>query len=196
MDNKVNLRSEDFIGKLKARDGESIAFVVRKYTNQLYRASLGLGFQSTSARELVQSVWATFFDVIPNFRGQAHIRTFIFGILYNKAKELRRDESRLDAPDSIEPILDARFDSDGKWITPPIDPEKFLLASETMELIQKCLDSLPLTQRMAFCLKEIDGERSPEICNILSVTVTNLGVLLFRAKNRLRECIEGKAKVG
>ena len=78
------------------------------------------------------------------------------------------------------------------WIKPPIDPEDFLLGSETLELIEKCLDGLPLNQRMAFCMKEVEEHESPEICKILGVTVTNLGVLLYRARNRLRECVEGK----
>jgi DNA-directed RNA polymerase specialized sigma24 family protein len=47
---------------------------------------------------------------------------------------------------------------------------------------------------MAFFLKEVEGHVSEEICNILEVSNTNLGVLLFRAKNKLRECIERKVK--
>jgi RNA polymerase sigma-70 factor (ECF subfamily) len=89
--------------------------------------------------------------------------------------------------------MNSRFAADGHWAKPPIDPEQFMESTETMELIQKCIDELPLKQRMAFCLKEIDDHGSSDICSILGVTVTNLGVLLYRARNRLRECIEGKA---
>jgi len=35
-----------------------------------------------------------------------------------------------------------------------------------------------------------------EICKILDVTRTNLGVMLFRSRNRLRECLEQKGIVG
>ena len=31
-----------------------------------------------------------------------------------------------------------------------------------------------------------------EICKILDVSRTNLGVLLYRSRNRLRECLETK----
>lgn len=186
--------SQEFLTKLRDREPESIERLVRAYTEHLYRGALGLGFDSNSAREVVQNVWTTFFDVVAKFEGRSHVRTFIFGILYNKASELRREDARFDSPDPVEKILESRFDVDGRWSQPPVDPEKFLLASETMALIQKCLDALPLTQRMAFTLKEIDGHGSSDICNILDVTVTNLGVLLYRARNRLRECIEGKAR--
>ena len=45
---------------------------------------------------------------------------------------------------------------------------------------------------MAFVLREVQGYATDEICKILSVTVTNLGVMLYRARNRLRECLEAK----
>ena len=36
------------------------------------------------------------------------------------------------------------------------------------------------------------GRATEEICKILEVTRTNFGVLLYRARNRLRECLEAK----
>lgn len=59
-------------------------------------------------------------------------------------------------------------------------------------MIQDCIERLPVNQRAAFCYREVEDLEMPEICKILEVTNTNLGVLLFRAKNRLRECIERK----
>jgi len=35
-----------------------------------------------------------------------------------------------------------------------------------------------------------------EVCNVLEVTRNNLGVLLFRARNALRECLESKGIEG
>ena len=35
-----------------------------------------------------------------------------------------------------------------------------------------------------------------DICKILEVTRTNIGVLLYRARNRLRECLETKGVKG
>ena len=45
---------------------------------------------------------------------------------------------------------------------------------------------------MAFVLREIEELETEEICKILDVTRTNIGVLLHRARNRLRECLETK----
>jgi len=77
---------------------------------------------------------------------------------------------------------------------PTLDPERFMQATQAMETIDDCLKHLPIAQRMAFCMREIDEHGTSDICKILEVSTTNLGVMLFRAKARLRECIERKAE--
>jgi RNA polymerase sigma-70 factor, ECF subfamily len=188
------LGTEEFTALVQNQDPHAVELLVRKYTTPLVKGALGMGFDAVRAEELVQSVWATFFEVAPRFQGRSQLKTFIFGILFNKASEARREKKKQETTEPIEDYMDHRFALDGHWVSAPIDPVKFLEASETLETIQKCLDTLPLNQRMAFSLKEIDDLETNEICNILGVSATNLGVLLFRSKNRLRECIEGKVK--
>ncbi len=63
-------------------------------------------------------------------------------------------------------------------------------------MVYDCLETLPAVQRIAFHLREIEEITTPEICKKMAVSTTNLGVLLFRARNRLRECIERKGIKG
>jgi RNA polymerase sigma-70 factor (ECF subfamily) len=46
--------------------------------------------------------------------------------------------------------------------------------------------------RAAFHLREVEEMATAEICKKMAISATNLGVLLFRARNRLRECLEKK----
>lgn len=186
----------DFIQKLKISDPIALDTVVRRYTHQLYKACFGLGFKNYEAEDITQSVWITFFDVIIRFEGRSSLRTFLFGILYNKASEYRKQNNRAEVTDQIEEIIDSHFDSRGHWIPlhSPVSPDQFLESSENMSIITKCLELLPLPQKMAFMLKEVDEEKTDEICNILSVTATHLGVLLYRARNQLRECVDRKSR--
>lgn len=186
--------SPEFLERLRKRDHDCVTEVVRAYTKHLFRAALGLGFDQEGANELVQRVWATFFDVLPNFRAQSHVRTFLFGILYNKASELRREGSKMDSLDPIDEVMERRFTSDGQWQSPPVSPEKFAISVESLGEVEDCLSGLNSAQRSVFWLKEVEELSSEEICNALSLTSTNLRVLLFRARNKLRECLEAKAK--
>lgn len=186
----------EIIEKLRKSDPQALEDVVRLHTAHLYKACLGLGFPNFEAEDITQSVWITFFDVVVRFEGRSSIRTFLFGILYNKASEYRKQNNRAVATDNIEEVLDSHFDNKGRWIHSysPVRPDKFLESSENMSLISKCLELLPVNQKMAFVLKEIEEEVTDEICKILDVTTTNLGVLLFRARNQLRECIDRKSR--
>lgn len=179
--------------QLRDRVPEAIEAVVRAHTRDLLHAAIGLGFVQDAAEELVQRVWVTFVHVVSTFEGRSSVRTFLFGILYKKALELRREHARFDVSDPIEEVLDRRFLEDGHWREPPRNPERVLLALETAQIVKGCLDGLPVKQRMAFLLKHMREEATEEICNVLDVSVTNLGVLLFRARNRLRDCVEKKA---
>ena len=180
------------LARLRQREPDAIEEAVRAHSGDLLHAAMGLGFAVDAAEELVQRVWATFVQAVVKFEGRSSVRTFLFGILYNKALELRREQARFDTSDPIEEVIERRFHSDGHWKDPPKDPERMLLAMETTDIVQGCLDALPVKQRMAFFLKHVREEATEEVCNVLGVSVTNLGVLLFRARHRLRECVEKK----
>lgn len=59
-------------------------------------------------------------------------------------------------------------------------------------MLQECLEKVPRAQRIAFYLREVEEMKSEEICKKMAVSVTNLGVMLFRARNRLRDRLEKK----
>ena len=59
-------------------------------------------------------------------------------------------------------------------------------------MVQGCLETVPRPQRIAFYLREVEELNTEEICKKMAISATNLGVLLYRAGNRLRECIEKK----
>lgn len=189
-----NLSSPEFLSRLRQREASAIEVLVRTYTGQLFRAALGLGFDESTADEIVQTTWSAFFKSVPDFEGRSHVRTYLFGILYNKASEQRRDEKRTTPTDEAAALADRNFNAAGMWLQPPANPEDFAVAAQTKEIIEACLEDLTLKQRTALVLKTIDGHATEEICKIMNVTVTNLGVLLHRAKGALRECIERRSK--
>jgi RNA polymerase sigma-70 factor (ECF subfamily) len=191
-----DISSGEFTERIRGRDADAIEQLVRAYTGHLHNAALGMGFDSETSAELAQDTWITFYDKAPGFEGRSHVRTFLFAILFRKGMEKRREYAKMQKHDSIEDVVSARFDGRGHWVGSPIDPEQFFLAAENAELLRQCMEGLPLSQRSAFVMKEVDECESREICNILEVSATNLGVLLFRARNRLRECLEGKHAKG
>lgn len=178
--------------RLRRRDPEALAQAVHDHARTLFRAARGLGFAEPEAEDLVQDVFTTFIERIDGFEGRSQLRTWLFGILHRKALERRRTAAINERTDSIDEVFESRFDGKGSWSQPPADLERLFLSKELGEFIRGCMDGLPANQREAFVLREVEGFQTDEICKILDVTVTNFGVLIHRARIRLRECLESK----
>jgi len=184
--------SAEFLERLRRRDPDALAEAVHEHARPLLRAARALGFPEAEAEDMVQDVFRTFLERLDNFEGRSQLRTWLFGILHRKALERRRAAAMDDRMDPIDEVFESRFDSKGNWTRPPADLEQLMLSKEIGELIRGCMDGLPVNQREAFVLREVEGLGSSEICKILAVSVTNFGVLMHRARARLRECLEAK----
>lgn len=161
---------------------------------QILRAARGAGLDPDRAEDVTQATFATFIEKASQFEGRSHVRTWLFGILYRKIAEAMRGLQREQKADDIEDVLERRFKPDGTLTHAP-QPIK-LYGDEVRQFIEDCLEILPTAQRMAFVLREVQELTTEEICKILEVTRTNLGVLLYRGRNRLRECLENRGVRG
>lgn len=182
------------LASLRRRDPEVLEAAVHEHARALFRSARTLGFEESEAEDLVQDVFVTFLEKIDSFEGRSQLRTWLIGILYHKALEHRRRKSVDRKCDAIDDVLESRFDTRGAWIRPPADLERLFESQRAGEIIRSCMENLPPNQRAAFALREIEALETQEICKILAVTVTNLGVLLYRARTRLRECLESAGK--
>jgi RNA polymerase sigma-70 factor (ECF subfamily) len=186
------LDDPDLAGRIRQMDPEALAAVVDAYLDQVVRAARGAGLDRQQAEEVAQNTFATFIETAPRFEGRSHVRTWIFGILYRKIQEARRGFAKDRRMDDIDEIFESRFDPTGSWSQPPQGPADDLFAKEARQEIGDCLEAAPDQQRMAFLFREVDGLSTQEICKILEVSATNLGVMLYRVRNRLRDCLETK----
>ena len=193
---EANFSDPEFLERLRRRDEAAWETMVEVYLPQLLRTGRGMGFSSDENRDLAQSVFVALMEGIARFEGRSHIRTFLFGIFYNKVSELLRAKQRAAEDDPIEEVMESRFDAGGKWRQPPLDIEKTVFTREAREMVRECLEKVPHSQRAAFYLREVEEMATAEICKKMAISATNLGVLLFRARNRLRECLEKKGLKG
>ncbi len=178
--------------RVRERDPEVLGAVIQTYLPHVLRAARGAGLADARAEDVAQATFTTFIETAPRFEGRSHVRTWLFGILYRKLAEGRRQLGRDRQHDDIDDVVESRFNAAGRWSEPPRSPDDELQGRETREQIDGCLDASPFQQRMAFMLREVEGLSTSEICNILGVSRTNLGVMLYRIRNRLRECLESK----
>lgn len=181
---------EEQVRDLKARKNGAMEELVNSYTQPLMAGAFALGFSEADAEELAQETFVAFLSAIDRFEGRSQLKTYLFGILYNKAADMRKKRHREDSLDEIQEDYEKRFDDKGMWSAPPQGPEDSALTKEIQAWIEKCAENLSANQRTAFFLREVEGESSEAICNVLGVSYTNLRVLMYRARMALRECLE------
>jgi RNA polymerase sigma-70 factor (ECF subfamily) len=184
---------EGLVAAIRRRDPDALRQIVELYLPHVLRAARGSGLRREEAEEVAQETFTTFLEIASRFEGRSQVRTFLFGILYRKVSERRRALGKERRHDPIDEVMESRFHPDGRWSRPPAAADALLRAEEVRRALEDCLAASPENQRMAFHLREVEGLSTDEICKILDVTATNLGVMLYRLRNRTRECLEAKS---
>lgn len=105
--------------------------------------------------------------------------------MYNKVKEIWRSNKKY-THDYDDTQIEKLFSEKGCYKEVPQEPDQWMEKQDFHKILDQELDKLPENQRMAFYLKEIQGEDTESICKIMGISSTNLGVLIYRAKNNLR----------
>ncbi len=70
------------------------------------------------------------------------------------------------------------------------DPEATLNQTQFLEVLQVCIDALPAALGRIFMMREWLEYETDQICKELGISSTNCFVMLYRARMRLRECME------
>lgn len=186
------ISEENNLEKLMLRDSAALTHLFTDMNPRLLRMMASKGVFAESAEEIVHECWETFFTNLEKFEGRSTIKTFLFGILINKLREHRRRSQRIDFEEDSEKVFARSFTQEGCWSQEPMDPFKLMTQRELGNSIEDCLEGLTDTQRTVFLLIESEGESTEDACKLMGINISNLRVLLFRAKDKLRSCLEGQ----
>ena len=188
----LHLGDPGLAAQVRAGNRTAIQTVVETYLAQILRAARGAGLDPQQAEDVTQATFTTFIETAPRFEGRSSVRTWLFGILYKKIAEARRARQRDRQLNEIDETFERRFDASGSWSRPPQPIDTALHHKEVETEIFACLDAAPLRQTLAFILREVEELSTEDICHVLGITRTNLGVMLHRVRNRVRDCLESK----
>ncbi len=153
------------------------------------------------AEEVVQEALVAALESLPDFRGDSSLRTWLTSILRFKIADHQRRAVRErqvfesppeDAADD-ESWFDRQFDESGHWREPPrawLTPESAFEQRRFWEVFERCLGKLPPQGGRVYFQREVIGEETKAICEAEGITENNCWVMLHRARNALRACLE------
>jgi RNA polymerase sigma-70 factor (ECF subfamily) len=167
----------------------------------LFRFALLRVQNESLAEDMVQETLLAALSARHQRVGQSSERTWLTGILKHKIIDhFRRSwrEQPLDDDDAVadlqgEADMNEFFAGDGHWDVRPAswgNPSKELEQHQFFDVLQGCIERLSPRIAQVFILKELQEMSNEEICNELDTSATNVGVMLYRARMSLRQCLE------
>lgn len=195
------LPDAELVARLKQGDEQAFEVLVDAYSPGLLRTARLYTRDQAVAEEAVQETWLAVLRGIDRFEGRSSLKTWIYRILMNVARDRGKREARslpFSAVGGEGPVVDPeRFQltepfPDG-WSLGPAEwptPEEELLSGETREVILAAIEELPPAQRAVITLRDVEGFPAEEVAETLGLSDGNQRVLLHRARAKVRNAIE------
>ena len=155
-----------------------------------HRLVLGLATHLLGDREealdLSQEVFLRVFRTLHRFRGRSALRTWIFRIVVNQARNRQRWWRRRARSNQVS--LDEHVREHGEMVlgADASTPDRELARKEIATRLKAAIQRLPFEQRTALVLREVEGMRYEEIAFSLGLPVGTVKSRLTRARQALR----------
>ena len=185
-----------FIERLKRGDAAAFETLVNERSGEIFGLLYRLTENVEEARDLTQETFLRAFQSIAHFRGESDLRTWIYRIAINQARNRwrwwrrRRREATvsIDAPEIGGGRLGLVATLKANTVR---DPEQNTLLSEREQALKKALSSLKRVYRETVILRDIEGFAYEEIAATLQISVGTVKSRLARGRQELRRKLEG-----
>ncbi len=169
---------------------------VDAYGDRLFRYALSRVRDAGSAEDLLQDTFLAAYKSRDRYKGESSELTWMTGILRNKIFEFYRRQAKdvplLPSDEDLDPELE--FFSGRHWSVSPKDwggePALKAESAEFSAALRACLSALSENVARAFILREMEGFAVKDAAEALGVEPSHLAVLMYRARMRLRRCLE------
>ena len=181
----VGVRETTLVQRCAARDEEACTELVAEHQRMVVQLAVNLLGDREEALDLSQEVFLRVFRTIHRFRGHSSLRTWIYRIAVNQARNRHRFWRRRHRNDQVP--LEVHVAAHGEFKSSlGEEPDRLLEQKQLGERLQQALDRLPFDQRTAIVLREIDGLSYDDIAFSLGVAIGTVKSRLTRARQALR----------
>jgi RNA polymerase sigma-70 factor (ECF subfamily) len=186
---EVSTAEAVLIQRCAAGEESACAELVSSHERMVFQLALHLLGDRDEALDLSQEVFLRVFRTISSFRGQSALRTWIYRIAINQARNRQRWWRRRRRADQVQ--LEQYVLDHGELRQPgDVDsPDRAFTRKEMAARLWAALDGLPFDQRTVIVLREIDGLSYEDIADSLDVAVGTVKSRLTRARQTLRRAL-------
>jgi RNA polymerase sigma-70 factor (ECF subfamily) len=191
---RLSLDESTLIDRCLAGDDTAFDQIVLRYQDMVFSLSSRLLGSYDEAVDLSQEVFLQVYRKLSGFRRDASLRTWIYRIVINRAKNRQRWWKRRISEMTALPIEEAELGG-GSGFGPclaseEIAPDEALARKEQGQILHRAIEKLPFDQKTILLLKEIEGLSYEEISTTLDLPLGTVKSRLARARQSLREKLD------
>lgn len=183
------------IDRFQGGDVSAFEDLFTLYRDMVYRLAYRLLGEREEALDLCQEVFLAVYKDLGRFRRSSRFRTWLYRIVVNRAYNRTRLWKRRHRHMTVS--LDAlRMGHDGAPLgtTMPASghgPFEQVYSREIEGHIQQALTTLPLDQRAAVIMRDIEGLSYEEIAELLDINLGTVKSRIARGREELRQRLQG-----
>ena len=170
-------------GAARPAAGEEGAFErdALSYIDNLYGTALRLTRRPADAEDLVQDTYLKAFRSSAQFERGTNLKAWLFTILHNTFRNMRRHDGR-------SPIdVDSELVEQAANAAHELDPEQILTRATLDADLRAALDGLPESFRQAVWLRDVEELSYAEIADVLDVPIGTVMSRISRGRRMLHD---------
>ena len=175
----------------RAQRGDRAGFdaLVRKHETRAYTYAFRLTRNTEAAADVVAEAFLRIHNALPNFKGQASFKTWLYRILTNCYLDLRKRE-KARPHGSLDTMMDASDGEMGQQIADPgPNPEEEAQKSARGDAMRVALATMPEYQRAMIVMYHSEDMSYEEMAASLDLPVGTVKSRLNRARLNLRDIL-------
>jgi RNA polymerase sigma-70 factor, ECF subfamily len=176
----------ELIARALAHDAGAVREIIQANNRRLYRIARSIVKSDSEAEDVIQAAYGQAFTHLGDFRSACSISTWLTRIVLNEA--IGRLRSRRETVD-IESIQNAvasqsRVIAFSAFAT---DPECEAAQGQIQALLERAIDTLPETFRLALVARAVEGMSVEETAELLGIRPETVKTRVHRARALLRK---------
>jgi len=180
-----NLQDAVLVERILAGEKQLYEIIMRRYNQRLYRIGMSVLNNDADAEDAMQNAYIKAYQHLNQFKQQSSLSTWLIRIMINECLTQKKKNQRFDNGE-IEKYLQNKSSMK--------TPAHILMNKELNDVLENAIAHLPEKYRIIFMLREVEELSVKETGEVLELEESNVKVRLNRAKNMLRENLNGYLK--
>jgi len=183
------MQDKEIIEKILQGQEDLFSLIIDKYKNKVFSIIYSFCGQTSDSEDIAQNVFLKIFKALSKFKFESEFSTWMYRIVINESITISKKKKNNIVPLDINDSDDEEKSSLIKFLKSKDNTEKQLIQQETQKIVQNALNQLKDNYKMVLTLRDIEDFSYEDIAKMMDISVENVKVWIFRARNRLKEIL-------